>query len=425
MNRKRTVFLFGAGAVIDWGGPKTEDLTKLMIRTGFYCKGNNKRISEKIFEILSGYFPENEINFETILNVIEELIGFYSSKNYKEPNSIFYPFFKSKATLDNIFNFEVNGEIRHGYSLNISGFKQASNNSALNNEHPYQFFLQLLYIELLSGIIAHVSRYSYYTYSNPNIIESYEKQNLNHQFYQWVLNKVGENGIARMYTLNYDRLFSVILKNRGITVFEGAECEASLNPGDRIPFDLQKIVSDFDSHTYYNLHGSAYWDVETQNRHLLPCIQYFMTGDPEFSVNLLEQPIVQLEKGKTLISTKIIAGYQKTQKTAISPFRQMLSAFDRDCLCADNIIIIGYSFGDEHLNESIKMALIHNPKTQIEIIDPDFIKNKLDEKLESKIFSNSKRILSPRNISKNELSFLEDTVRVKQITFKEALKKSN
>jgi hypothetical protein len=34
-NKKREVFLFGAGAAIDWGGPKTDEITKLIRESGF------------------------------------------------------------------------------------------------------------------------------------------------------------------------------------------------------------------------------------------------------------------------------------------------------------------------------------------------------------------------------------------------------
>lgn len=102
MTKKRNVYLFGAGAVIDWGGPKTicdgNELTFLperdsgeiknriccfthLIRNiGFQCKSGD-RISNKIFEILKNNgVSEKEINFETIINVIEELIAVRPNK---------------------------------------------------------------------------------------------------------------------------------------------------------------------------------------------------------------------------------------------------------------------------------------------------------------------------------------------------------
>jgi len=49
-------------------------------------------------------------------------------------------------------------------------------------------------------------------------------------------------------------------------------------------------------------------------------------------------------------------GLSKAQKTSVSPFRQLLSAFDRDCFEANKLYIFGYSFGDERLKDIIRNA---------------------------------------------------------------------
>ncbi|PNW26935.1 SIR2 family protein [Formosa algae] len=73
-----------------------------------------------------------------------------------------------------------------------------------------------------------------------------------------------------------------------------------------------------------------------------------------------------------MVVSNIISGYQKTQKLSVAPFRQMQSAFDRDCLFTEKIYIIGYSFGDKHINEMIRVAITHNPNVKIIIIDPSY-----------------------------------------------------
>lgn len=441
MNKKRNMFLFGAGASIDWGAPKTicdgnkltflpesgsgeiENriccLTHLMRETGFQCK-SGKRISNKIFEILKNNgVSEKEINFETIINVIEELIAYYSNFNGETKSSLVACFMHPSEVMNDILNFEIEGGIaKHGYKLIIPNQPNIDNRS-YNNERPEQFFLQQLMTNLLDGIIGHVSKYAYYTSGNPTVIENDKNKSLNDDFYNWIKNISGEDGITRMYTLNYDRLFKVILENRGLKVFEGFECGASSNPGDEISPNVQRIHSDFDSLIYYNLHGSAFWDVNTRNKNQLPTSEFYLSGVPQFSSNLWEQPIRQMDKGKTIMLTNIITGYQKTTKTAVTPFKQMLSTFDRDCMFADRLFIIGYGFGDAHINESIKTALMHNSKIQITIIDPDFIKNKLDEKLGIELFSNSQFNLTPKNIGKNIYSYLENSVQVYTHYFKD------
>ena len=48
----------------------------------------------------------------------------------------------------------------------------------------------------------------------------------------------------------------------------------------------------------------------------------------------------------------------------------MQAAFDKECYLADEIYKIGYSFGDTHVNTSIKAALTNNPNVRIGLIDP-------------------------------------------------------
>ena len=49
---KKNVFLFGAGTVIDWGGPKTPDLTKMIRERDFFTKDGTTRITDFIYNKL-------------------------------------------------------------------------------------------------------------------------------------------------------------------------------------------------------------------------------------------------------------------------------------------------------------------------------------------------------------------------------------
>jgi hypothetical protein len=416
MKKEKVVYLFGAGAVIPWEGPKTSDLTTAILNSGFYCKDGKTRVTQKIFDVLSKNFGKSEINFETVMNVLEELLVFNSSHNYIETNSFLFPFLKAKVLLDDLYNFEVNGEVKHGFTLNIPFHEFESEKRALQNQSPTQFYLQLLYANLLTKISARVSSYAYHTSGNSKIISS-ANQSLNDNFYKWISNETKMDSSVRLYTLNYDRLFSVILKKNNINIFEGAECGSELKPDDDINFDLKKILTDFDCNCHYNIHGSSFWAIKARNNSQLASVQYSLTGAPKLASNLWEQPLLQMEKGKTINPANIITGYQKTQKSSISPFRQIQSAFDRDCIETNKMYIVGYSFGDAHINESIKSLLINCPETQITIIDPYFRENKLDEKISLDILSNSLLPLSPTNLGSRSYSFLNGQIIVHEEFF--------
>src|SRR5690606_37155529 len=54
----------------------------------------------------------------------------------------------------------------------------------------------------------------------------------------------------------------------------------------------------------------------------------------------------------------------------IGPFKQMASAFDIDCHTADEIIIVGYSFGDDHINDAVRQGKKAIPSVKITVITP-------------------------------------------------------
>jgi hypothetical protein len=221
--------------------------------------------------------------------------------------------------------------------------------------------------------------------------------------------------------LNYDRVFKILLEKNGISLFEGSDYEENISMDVYLRANIPKILNDVNSHSYYNLHGSAYWEVIDLDKNQLPNPEIAMTASLNLPSN--NNPAsFQIEKGKTLLVTNIITGYQKVQKSSIPPFKQMHSAFDSDCCFADEIYIVGYSFGDEHINQSIKTAIRYNEKLKINIVDPNFIKNNMDYEFAIKFFPyrNSNNI-NPKKKTESLYSYFDDDFLVYTKTFEEFL----
>lgn len=205
MIKKRTVLLLGAGSVIDWKGPSTCELTKLIRESGFYCNDNKTRITEFIFQSLvkSGY-EEKEINFETIINVIEELLVFYSSfDNDKETPSLLKVFFHSSFE-DILLNFAVKGGIvKHGFKLEIPKGKtyEFQPIGALNKETPAQYFFQLLLADLLTTINTRISKYAYHRNDEHTQIFTERNTEINSLFSNWIRRLNASENVLRIYTL--------------------------------------------------------------------------------------------------------------------------------------------------------------------------------------------------------------------------------
>src|SRR5690606_2729418 len=178
-----------------------------------------------------------------------------------------------------------------------------------------------------------------------------------------------------------------------------------------------------DCNVHYNLHGSVFWEVQARDKSQLPNPYFYLTESPNFPVNSYEYSTKQSERGKTIFLSNIITGYQKTQRSIFAPFKQMLSAFDKDCLSANNIYIIGYSFNDEHVNACLRTAIEYNKKMKIIIVDPAFTTNDFDLNVAIKIFSSvgDAHEMKAKTISPKLHSFFDGKFIVHEKTFKDYL----
>lgn len=426
MLKERCVFLFGAGATLPWGSPLTSELTELILDSGFKIKGNKKTITRFIYEsLVANGFKPSDINFETIINVIEELIVFYGYFNHgehyenNELPSLLSCFFKSGFE-KKLLNYTIKGgEIKHGYQLQIpANVDYDFGHYALHGEPPAQFFFQHLLTLLLSEISSRISKYAYHSSSYSKIDHESEISKL---FVKW-MELLNNRNVLRIYTLNYERLFKILLDKVGIHVFEGFDSGEIVDYSSRLRANVKRILSDFDSNIHYNLHGSAFWEVLDLDREQLPNPEIILTGRPHLPVNN-SPATIQVEKGKTMMVTNIVTGYQKAQKGRITPFKQMQAAFDRDSCFASHIYIIGYSMGDEHINESIKSAIRHNPEVKIIIVDPFFLKNQKDLEIALRYFPYSQMYhFAPKNVSENMFSYLDGNIVVYTLSFEDFIK---
>ena len=220
MNKKREIFLYGAGAVIDWNAPPTKEFTRRIRETGFFIKNSQTRITEFIYQRLIKYgYEESEVNFETIINVIEELIVYYSEFNSKSKTPSLLKAFLSENDLSELFNYSIKGGVRkHGFQLQVPcGMDYNYSGFSYWDENPDQFFLQHLINLLLSEIRNIVSEYSYNTEGH-SVIETESKNSLN---FRKLFKSLSRDSIIRLYTLNYDNLFKGLLEKENINCFDG------------------------------------------------------------------------------------------------------------------------------------------------------------------------------------------------------------
>jgi len=133
------------------------------------------------------------------------------------------------------------------------------------------------------------------------------------------------DGVIRSYTLNYDRLLQKIC---GIEFFEGF----SENGTGKVVFDSKKVIEEQDNNSCYSLHGSIHYNFDVAGISINPDVN---------------------QKNSTPAKPNFIAGLNKSSRILDKPYSQLYNAFYRDCINADYIIIIGYSFPDIHINRAI------------------------------------------------------------------------
>lgn len=385
----KAVFLFGAGAVLDWCAPKTlchrekytviEDpdgtitnrpccLTHMITVSGFKNK-EGQQITQLIYDKLK--VKNSNANFEDIINIIEELYNYFAYRRSSNTDNL-YRLFGIELNLENFIFFHIETNVsNNSYNLTIPGNQFYQENFIPDTIPPEEKYFEWLLNDTLCGIIGHISRYSHVNKSGGDD-PVFTKNNLeiNELFTIWMKTFSDRLYGLRLYTCNYDKLFKALLSQKGIECFDGfANAPSSESYFESLP-DLQRILAGKDQNIHYNLHGCASWTLYDKNISQLPGYQFL---NSEFEQLYNPVSVKEIERGKNILLTNIITGFQKVQRTAISPFRQIFSAFDLDCLEAKIICIVGYSFSDEHINDIISNARKFNKDLKIIIVDPSEI----------------------------------------------------
>ena len=375
--KKRKVFLLGAGAAMDWHkGPSTSKITKLIRESGFK-NAEGEYVTEKIFQWLS----ENgrEPNFETILSVIEDFFQFWMRNENDWPNGLNYFINKEDVKWEDFIDLEKNQylktsgnkySIEFPWSLSLTYLADNINSDI----HPNAKYFELLLIHLFQLLSSLISEYSFYTDFNQKFYRCKSNSEINSLMQNYIRNE-SKNNYLRIYSLNYDNILQVLFEKEGIPIIQGFDTN-----GRNIVCRLDNygvkpspnsILFERNKHCVYHLHGNANWIIKEYNDNVIKSYEYRLKGYIDFNENSANLGR-NMEQGKPLFLTNIVTGYQKTQRTSLSPLRQMMSSFDMDCQTADEIVIIGYSFGDEHINDIIRQARKENKNLKVKIVNLGF-----------------------------------------------------
>ena len=120
-----------------------------------------------------------------------------------------------------------------------------------------------------------------------------------------------------------------------------------MKSSDFFNYDINSFVNSKQS--YFNLHGSIYLSIAAPNSLSYKVMQHAI---PQYLTNAYEQEGGSPNDIK--LFSPIIAGYSKSQRLLSEPFNFGLGAFMNDCNLCDELVIVGYSFSDPHINSILK-----------------------------------------------------------------------
>jgi hypothetical protein len=185
-------------------------------------------------------------------------------------------------------------------------------------------------------------------------------------------------GRAHLFTLNYDTLFEQALELLGIQYFDGftGRAEARFDPSVYgldiyYPGEIAEgRVRRFDKFLhFYKLHGSIHWQVrgdELRARHPdLHDFSAYRTLDAAGKAGKFK------ELTDDLPAVGILPTANKFAQTLTMPFAHLFRSFQIRLGAPQTfLLVLGYGFGDEHVNHIIEAALM-NPSLVMLVVEPN------------------------------------------------------
>jgi hypothetical protein len=331
---KRIVILTGAGTPIAWNAPTTKRLTDIICENDTFRSRTGQPIGDWFRDRLRTYYHKDKdsVNFETILYALETLSSYYSSvlRNANHEFRVQTPaFFDPKDDFNELLDFDRLYDSEHS-----SWVSHDHLHKTYNWWNDIDYFFENVYTTFVNILV-----YQIFTYENQILNTSNNKINDDLQdFFRFY-----DQGILRTYSLNYDRLFTHIGK---IDFFEGFVKHAD---GKKI-FDSNLVLKSRDVNCHYSIHGNIYFHTDLHSIELKSEPVYFNRSG-NFS---------QKQNGEKILNSNIISGLDKASRLLQSPYSEFYHSLYEDCINADIIYTIGYSYSDKHVNSAIKIGMQTN-----------------------------------------------------------------
>ncbi len=337
MEYKKTTILLGAGAAVEIGGKKTDEITKAIVQPNKYMNYSAKDVFgrtpyfttiSKIYNRLKAKYPR-EPNFEQIFHVLEMLESYNCVWSHDCVNPKMFPPFAPFVVPE----------------TNIVSYNEWNNLSSLISQCQVD-------------IMKMISEYD----------ENYKmRKDSDYQWYRDFWNKfVGFD----LFNLNYDTTVEQSLPNY---------CDGYVNSDDERfqRFEPRVLFEESDINKICHLHGCILYSHE-RYRDINHDVYDYGYGDMYKWKNFdtVEKMLQNSsgtnpsnQSGETLHVGSIITGLRKTDKVTFAPYNYYHHYLNTAILNNRSLLVVGYSFGDYYINDLIeRMNMLYGKNKKIVLV---------------------------------------------------------
>jgi len=359
----KTGILLGAGFSYDFGMPIARELTEVFL--ALFNQNNTKSLITKmanhqpftedrpinkaaiteVFELLLAYKKKKGENYEELLSQIQGLSNDYS-KNQSDRDSYHYAFGLLYEIIHNLLSIYQSESYKNLYPKNMRWFSKLEN--ILSTEETWVFtlnhdlFLECLAIDLGIPITYGTTGKLDFPVSNMEMSERIEFSTI--ERINYTASNTGfftaKNGI------------NLIKLHGGLSEHEYNDGQLLCNQSLVGKATSKELITDF-----YKIMRMAYY----HHGQKIP--------------DNKDRAITNTNGELDLISKAMLTGGKKYSNTA-NPKKgeEKLIIFDEILTQIDELTIIGYGFGDKHVNFRIANAMARRENLTVRIIDPNLRK---------------------------------------------------
>lgn len=343
----KTVVLLGAGASVDAGMPTSRELTK-HVWDRLASSSDHKHLKAILGYVIGaltakqakqGFSPYDEIDIEQALEAVKLLLNL-------DQNTLSAFVYSWDPAISNISYQYDPAEFQRGMHLAFKGFRELLQQQGSGWFH-FNNGLEQASKSIRRPSITESSdqkKVLIWRTLTKQVEEKLEVEPEQTRYLDPLITKcLDQKWIVA--SLNYDLSFEEACKRNNIEYSYGLE-----------QWNKKKIIKwqkNFSGQRILKLHGSINWRNKIIESH--EDISIFSKRDDEYDKN---PPFL------------IIGGGNKL--TAYGPFLPMLNEFDRALNQANRLIIIGYSFRDEHVNALLYRWSFGSKNRKAIIVDPAF-----------------------------------------------------